>query len=343
MNYRSLFVTLFGLFSLSLIISCQHQESAPQKASALPAVTVHVATVAASIAPQQAEVVGTVEALHKALISAKITGNIIELPVSLGSKVKQGDLLAELAANEINAQVQQARAQLEQTRRNLTRERNLLQKKAATPESVKSLEDAEKIANAGYQEALTMATYTKILAPFSGIITKKIANVGDLATPGKILLQLETEHDLQVLTDIPEKMMHQLAIGDELQVKIPSLEQTFAATVTEVSPIADPSSRTVPIKLQLPANAQLRSGQFARVCLANQNAKTLAVPTSAVVVAGQMEKVFVAEKGKARLRLVRTGSSFGEQLEVLSGLAEGEQVIVSDNQSLIDDQPITVD
>lgn len=342
MNCRFAITTLQSLIFLAFILGCQHEASQTQKAENLPTVEVQTTPVITSIAPKQAEVVGTVEALHQAEISAKITGNIIDLPVNLGSQVSTGDLLAEISADEIGAQVQQANAQLQQARRNLTREQNLLQKKAATPESVKSLEDAEKIASAAYQEALTMSQYTRILAPFAGIITKKIANVGDLATPGKILLQLETEHDLQVLTDIPEKMIHQVAIGDQLQVIVPSLDKSFQAHVTEASPIADPSSRTVPIKLQLPVDPQLRSGQFARVCLAVEEAKTLTIPSTAVVLSGQMEKVFVAVEGKARLRLIRTGTRLGENVEVLSGLAEGENVIVSNNGSLVDNQPIRI-
>ncbi len=143
------------------------------------------------IAGKQVEVVGTVQAVEQAEISAKISGNIVAFPVDLGSRVKQGDLLAELNAGEISAQVRQAKAQLEQTRRNLEREENLLKKNAATPETVKSLEDTARIATAAYRETRTMLDYTRITAPFSGIITRKMANVGDLATPGKPLLQIE--------------------------------------------------------------------------------------------------------------------------------------------------------
>ena len=123
--------------------------------------------------------------------------------------MQQGELLIELSAGEISAQVQQAKAQLEQARRNLAREEKLLKKNAATPQTVKSLRDSARIAEAAYKEASTMLDYSRITAPFSGIITKKIANSGDLATPGKPLLYMEQENNLQVLTDIPEAMILQ--------------------------------------------------------------------------------------------------------------------------------------
>ena len=138
-----------------------------------------------------------------------------------------------------------------------------------------------------------MLAYSRINAPFSGIITKKLGNIGDLATPGKPLLYIEEENNLQVLTDIPEAMMLRIHKNDHLSVFIPSVNLTIEGIVAEISPIADPSSRSAPIKLHIAPDPRLRSGQFARVTLATEQAETLTVPTSAVIPYGQMERVFV--------------------------------------------------
>lgn len=332
-----------GMFLGLFLMSCKKEERGTgEQPQNLQPVEVAVGKVEKRIADNLVEVVGTVQAVERAEISAKISGNIIALPVDLGSRVKQGELLAELNAGEISAQVQQAKAQLEQARRNLLREENLLKKNAATPETVKSLQDSTRIAEAGYRETLTMLDYGRITAPFAGIITRKIANIGDLATPGKPLLNIEEENNLQVLTDIPEAMMLRIKKNDRLKVFVPAADLTVEGTVAEVSPVADSSSRTAPIKVRISPNARLRSGQFARVTLAMASAETLTVPAAAVVSFGQMERAFVVIDGKARLRLVRSGAKTDGYSEILSGLAEGETVIVAGRHMLRDGQPVVI-
>lgn len=332
-----------GAATFLLLAGCERDAAEKTKAvQPLAPAAVSVMKVTKEIAGNQVEVVGTVQAVDQAEISAKISGNIIAFPVDLGTRVKQGELLAELSAGVISAQVQQAKAQLEQARRNLAREESLLKKNAATPETVKSLGDNTRIAEAAYRETMTMLDYTRITAPFAGIVTRKLANVGDLATPGKPLLHIEEETKLQVLTDIPEAMILRITKGDRLRIFIPSVALSIEGTVAEVSPTADPSSRTAPIKLRLPANPKLRSGQFARVTLAMSQAKTLMIPAAAVVPMGQMERVFVVDGDKAELRLVRTGDRSENHLEILSGLTEGETVIIAGNDKLVDGQPVTI-
>lgn len=323
--------------------SCDKDGVKSEKSSqALAAAKVSVDTVTKRIAGSQVEVVGTVQAVQRAEISSKITGNIITLKVNLGSRVKQGDLLVELSAGEISAQVQQAKAQLEQTKRNLAREESLLKKNATTPQTVKSLQDSNRIAAAAYREALTRLDYSRITAPFSGIITNKLGNVGDLATPGKPLLYIEEENNLQVLADIPEVMILRIKKDDRLSVFIPSVDLTIEGVVAEVSPIADPSSRSAPIKLHIAPDPRLRSGQFARVTLAMDQVETLTVPALAVIPFGQMELVFIADNNKAKLRLVRSGNRSDGYIEILSGLSEGETVITQGNRNLLDGQPVVI-
>ncbi len=329
--------TIIGLSGCKDNIADQHE-----KAKELPKVSVTVAKVKKEVAENQVEIVGTIQAVEQAQIAAKISGNIVSLLVDLGSRVQKGDLLIKIKAGEISAKLQLAKAQLEQKKRNLAREKNLLKKKAATPETVKSFEDSVRIAEAAHREALTMLEYTKIAAPFTGIITRKLANIGDLATPGKPLLNIEEENNLQVLTDIPEAMILQIKKGDILSVFVPSVNLKLEGEVAEVAPTADPSSRTAPIKLKIPHNKRLRSGQFARITLAMAPAKTLTIPASALSSYGQMERVFVEVGGKAKLRLVRSGATIKDRVEILSGLKENEIVIISEGHDLIDGQPLSI-
>lgn len=328
---------------IALLTGCSQEEKNTESPhTALPEVSVSTSLIKTETAWNQSEIVGTLQAVNAADISAKISGNIISLPVDLGTRVKKGDLLVEIQAGEISAQLRQAATQLDQARRNLSREEVLLKKNAATSESVKTLREGLKIAEAAYQEALTIQDYTRILAPFSGIITKKSANIGDLATPGKILLNLEDETRLQVVTDFPEKMMLKVKSGDQMEVLIPSIESRLTATVAEVSPIASPSSRTVPVKLDLPENNRLRSGQFARVSLTGESTQTIMVPSSAISPYGQIDRVFIVDDGHAYLRLVRTGLRVADRVELLSGVEAGEEIVVDNIDKLIDGQPVTI-
>ena len=335
-------------FVFIIVSGCKDGDvSHQEEQKALPTVTVGVATVTKEHATNQIELVGTVEAVKQAEISSKITGNILEIAVDLGSRIKKGDLLVRLSADEISAQVQQANAQLEQAKRNLAREEKLLKQGAATPETVKSLKDTVRIAQASLLESKTMLDYTILSAPFDGIVTQKTANAGDLATPGKPLLRIEGENNLQILTDIPEAMINTIQTGDILQARIPATGSNVSGVVTEVSPIADPSSRTSPIKIKINSGPQLRSGQFARVALALEDTETYVIPQSAILPYGQLERVFVVQDGQAQLRLVRTGVILlepdGQQrVEILSGLLEGETVITSGNSNLQSGQPVQI-
>jgi len=319
----------------------EHPDSAA-RGEDLPQKQVEITTAEQSSPPRQVEIMGTVQAAESASIAAKISGNITDIAVTPGSRVKQGELLASISAGEISAKLLQAQAQLEQATRNLTREQNLLKKNAATIETVKTLEETKKIAEAAFKEARTMLSYTSIKAPFDGIITKKHANIGDLATPGTPLLQIESEDQLQVITDIPESLILKISIGDRLPVYIPAANLDIIGVVKEVAPSADTRSRTAPVKLTLPVETKIRSGQFARVSLPGTTGRAILLPKTAVRPFGQMERVFTVTDQTAQLKLVKTGHAYGSTIEILSGIEPGEKIIVSADVQLQDGQPVTV-
>lgn len=331
-----------ALILLVLLTACHSDETHKKEASSLPAVEVKAHTSETSTGILQTEIVGTLQAVNKAVIAAKVTGTIVELPVVLGSKVAADDLLVKISAEEISAQVIRAQAQLDQARRNLERERKLLSKNAATAEKVKSLEDIFRVAEASYQEAKTMLGYTTITAPFSGVITAKMANIGDLATPGAPLLKIEDRDRLQVVTSVPEALVLQINPGDILTVTLPAAGLTLQGKVAEVAPAADPLSRTATVKINIDEGGRLRSGQFARVVIPGKSNESLFIPSSAVRAFGQMEKIFVIEEGRAHLRLVRVGAVSDGRTEILAGLEPGEVIISNPPADIVDGQPVTV-
>lgn len=342
---KPLFSIILSTLSLAAILSTsgcnsEHQEGAVR--IQLPVQEVQVEQAALEPVRNQMELLGTIEPVNRVEIAAKVSGTIIDLPVVLGSEIEKGEILVEISAGEIDAKLEQSKAQLEQAKRNLERERKLLSKKAATRESVRALQEGVDMANAAYTEALTFQQYTRIKAPINGRVTRKHVNKGDLATPGKPLLNIEDNKHLQVITDIPERYIFHVKQGDNLKIEVPSAEMTITGIVAEVAPNADPQTRTAPIKLDIEANEKLYGGQFVRVALNTKEAHTLTIPKTALVPIGQLERVFVVEGDSARLRLVRSGETYGDSIEILSGLKEGEQVVIKGQQTIKDGQPVVL-
>lgn len=330
--------------ALLLLPGCKQgaqKEAVPQTVAG-PAVEVQVVTVGEVLTSSHNEVVGTVEAVQRATMAAKVTGTIAEMPVVLGAMVKQGDLLVTLNAAEIAARLSQAETAAAQAKRNLERDQRLLAKNAATRDTVNAQEDAYQLAKAAVDEARTMLGYITIRAPFSGLVAKKLANAGDLATVGTPLLIIENTLDLQAVAAVPEAQLATLKAGDTLAVRIPAVDLDTSGTVVEIAPTGDAASRTSVVKLHLPAASRLRPGQFVRVVLPGLTSKTLFVPESAFSVFGQMERVFVVEASSAHLRLVRSGQRRDGQREILSGINPGEQVVVQAKGQLQDGQAVRV-
>jgi len=172
------------------------------------------------------------------------------------------------------------------------------------------------------------------------VITKKSADVGDLATPGKTLLEIEDPTALRFEADVPEAIIGSIAAGAGMTVHSGTFEMT--GTVSEIAPVADAQSRTFLVKLDLPQTPGLRTGQFGRVAIPLSETSVLRIPVSAVVQRGQMEIVFVVEKGRAQLRLVKTGKRFGNEVELVSGIEAKEQVAVENVSRLSDGQRVEV-
>lgn len=338
---------LFCLLAACLLLAVtgcgkETSKNAANSGPQLPVASVRVEKVSARPDGSKNEVAGTVEAVRRATISAKVNGTIARLPVVLGSVVKKGELLVKIEAAEIRARLLQAEARLAQAKRNYEREKRLLAKEASTRETVNSMADALKVAQAATDEARTMLGYTVIRAPFAGVIAKKIAQAGDMAMPGMPLLVLEGTRHLQVVAAVPESLALKIKRGDRLPVRIPAANFSGLGTVREMAPAADAQSRTTTVKLTIDGAAGVQPGQYVRVQLPTAPVATLMVPQAAVQRFGQMKRIFVVKNGRAELRLVRTGAHRDGKIEILAGLRAGEQVVIQGNDRLVDGQPVKV-
>ena len=195
------------------------------------------------------------------------------------------------------------------------------------------------------REAEAQLSYTELRAPFDGIVARKLVNLGDLASPGQALLELEETAAFEVEASIPDSLASALTPGAVFACEAGGTR--FQAALREVSSAADPASHAIGVILTVPPGTAVRSGQFSRIQVPGSIGRTILAPASAVSLNGQIERVFVvAEGSRAQLRLVKTGSrqTIGQESwqEILSGLAPDERVVIDPPSGLRDGQPLEV-
>ncbi len=184
--------------------------------------------------------------------------------------------------------------------------------------------------------------YTRVAAPFAGIVTAKTVNAGDLATTGAPLLTIERQdgYRLEAAVDAAKLAGIRTGLAVRFALELPGCAGT--ARVSEVVPMVDAASRSYIAKVDLPDCAGLRSGMFGRAFFPLGSRHVIALDAGAVAERGQLQSVFVAEGASARVRLVTTGERAGDAVEILSGLNPGEKVVAPVPAGLTDGAAVEV-
>lgn len=285
-------------------------------------------------------IAGTIRAKSRATLEAKVSGRVSQLAVGVGQKVNAGDLLARLEAAEINARLAQAEATLEQAQRDAKRITTLFEQQAATRAEQESAESRLRVAQGAVTEARAMLSYVEITAPFTGVVSRKWVEVGDLANPGKPLVSVEDHATLQLEADVPQTLAGSLALEMKLPVQVEGSTAALTGVLAEIAPSGDANSRTFGVKVNLPAGSGLKPGEFARLILPTAASPSLRIPRSALVQRGQLDLIFVINAQRAQMRLVKVGQAEADRIEILSGLQAGEAVAVEGAESLHDGQSV---
>ena len=177
------------------------------------------------------------------------------------------------------------------------------------------------------QSARIMRDYARIAAPFAGVVTARSVEPGNLAAPGAPLLTIEREGAYRLEASVDESRLPSVRNGQTVEVTLEALDRRLTARVSEIVPAVDAASRSYTVKIDLPAVPSLRSGMFGRAWFPSGTRQVTTVAASAIVEHGQLQSVFVVEDGFAHSRLVTTGKSQADAVEVLSGLTAGEKVV----------------
>jgi RND family efflux transporter MFP subunit len=192
-------------------------------------------------------------------------------------------------------------------------------------------------AKAEIGEASATLDYAKITAPFTGRVIERRVDPGNLASPGTPILVVEEEGQLRVEAAVEESRAGSVHLGDRATVEVDSLAAPLEGKVSEIVPSVDEASRAFLVKVELVGDvSKLRPGMFARAVFHAGSRPRLVVPKTAVTSSGALDRVFVVDGDRARLRMITTGETQGPFTEVLSGLAEGERVVSAPAPTLRD-------
>lgn len=309
----------------------------------LPAVAVRIAVAGERELEPTEEVMGTVRARHHAAVESRVTARIESLAVAPGSRVAAGDVVAVLDARDLRAQRSQAVARHGRAAADLARIERLAKEGAAPPADLDAGRERLEVAAAALVEAETGLAHARVVAPFAGVVSRKWADAGDQATPGRPIVDIEELASLRLELDVPESLVRRVPLGTRLAVRLGAGDASLEGVVGEVAPIADPATRTLAVKLDLPASPATHPGQFGRAYIPLDELPVTQVPAAALVRRGAMEMVFVvATNGRANLRLVRSGRAATGVVELVSGIKPGESVVVDGAAGLVDGQRVEV-
>jgi len=298
---------------------------------------------------------GTVRSRVTAEIAARIAAHILTLPVRAGDAVKEGDVLVTLDDRDVQTRVKQAESALLAATAVLTEAetdyKRYQQLFKAGAESRQQMEQAQvrfETARAGVaqaqeqvKEAKVNLGYTEIRAPFAAIVVDKNAEAGDLAAPGRVLLTIQKPAELRLEAPVSEACARRIHADDPVLAQVDAAGFAAPARVNEIVPAVDPRSRSFLVRADLPPSPGLQPGMFGRFRFPCSRRQAISVPAGAVVSRGQLDYVFVVQEAQARLRLVRLGRPIeGDRREVLSGLGEGDVLILAPPVGLRDLAPV---
>jgi len=207
---------------------------------------------------------------------------------------------------------------------------------------VRTVSSTIEQAQAGLGEASATLGYSDITAPFAGRVLERRVEPGTLAAPGTPLLVLADEAGLRVEASVEESRAGDVKLGDDVDVTLGAASKPIRAKVGEIVPDIDVGSRAFLVKVDLPEDAgAIRTGSFARVAFRVGATPRLVVPASAISSLGALDRVYVVEQERARLRMVTRGETFGPFTEILTGLSSGEEVVTAPPPALRDGAKIT--
>lgn len=290
------------------------------------------ATVQEETFPQTSVVDATMEAVQQATVSSQVSGRITQINFDVDDYVKKGDVIIRLRDKEQRAALDAAKARFDEAQREYKRVKEIYAKKLVAKAALDRAEAQLKATRAAMQQAQESLEHTVIRAPYSGIVVKRLVEVGETAHPGQPLMTGLSLEKLRAVVNLPQSLIfavrqHQQAyvwVGEDRQTRVKSDSLT-------ISPFADPASHTFLVRVNLPVgDHHIYPGMYTKVAFITGETRYLVIPKQAVAYRSEVTAVYVQDdKGGLSLRQVRLGESLpGNRVEVLAGLSVGEHVVL---------------
>lgn len=343
-------IQLLAIATLVFVVSCGKDKT--ETVDNRPTVAVKVST-PSSENSKFITASGKIEAVQNANISTRMMGYVNNIPVKVGDKVYKGQLLVSINSADISAQSAQANASITEAtaafniaEKDYNRYKSLFEDNSASQKEMDDIMANYQMAKARLEASKQMKnqvnaqlSYSNITAPFSGIVTGKFVNKGDMANPGMPLVSIENPDKFQVIAMVPESEITNIKNGTPVDVLIKSTNEIVKGKVTEVSTSTKNTGGQYLVKVILDkTDVKLLSGMYTSVQFPIEKTSettSVLIPTSALVKRGELVGVYVvSQNNTALLRWLRLGREFGDQVEVLSGLSPNEEYIISAESKL---------
>jgi len=334
-----------ALLALAVAVSCHGGKKRQEQAELPQPVRARVAKAVRVERAERHAVFGTVEAEKQAAVSSRVMATVVAVHVKPGDRVRKGQLLVEIDPETARGQEAQARGALAQAEaalalaeRNYKRFAALFEQKAASELELdmarmqyEQAQGAVQQARGALAAASSVAKESRVVAPFDAFVVAKLVEAGDLAAPGRPLVMLESTQGRRLVVTVPESLFARagLQLGQSLPVVLDAQpDRELVGKVVELSPGADPATHSFTVKVAL-AEGEVPAGATGRVLLPLPARQAVMVPQEAVLQVGGLAMVVLRDReGKARSQVVTLGAREGNMVEVLSGLAGDEEVLV---------------
>ena len=307
---------------------------------------------------------GVVEAAQTASISTRVMGRITNIFVKAGDRVSKGQLLASVWDEDIKAKRAQTDAMIAEAegayaaaQKDYSRFNNLYNQQSATAKELDNVTLQDNSAKARVVAARQIRTevnanlsYSSLTAPFTGVVTQKLADVGSIANPGMPILTIEQDETFQVSASIAESDISNIHLGDVANIQIKSTGKFFDGKVIQINPSSQFTGGQYIVKISIPEKTKKDpyAGMFAGVTIPVKDAwqvknNAVLVPLSAIINRDELTGIFtVSVNNTALLRWIRLGKTYDDKVEVISGLSKNEKFIHSSESKLYNGAPVTV-
>lgn len=324
---------LAGLVAMALWMAGTFESKvAPGKLEHLPGFALpaqaQTVTVKTTRSASPIEVVGSAASERSVNLSTRLPATITSMLVKAGDAVTNGQVLATLDDRDIREQLAGAEAQCRQAEVEHNRTLQLFEKGATTDQAKVGAQTAFDAARARVQQMRVMLSYATITSPADGIVTDRRFETGDLVAPGQIVAVVYDPRQMRFEVQVPVRLLPRFTLNQQVMVVLDGIAHPVKGIVREIVSEVDPLSRTRKVKITLEQGPlPVLPGTYGRITIEGDAHEAVWVPATAMYRVGQQEFVQVVSEGRVVRRIVRTGNMQGEQVEVLSGLDDGEVIL----------------